>query len=131
MAMKDYWAPAREKLSDKEREILKQALEQPSHKDLSENTPQTSTLAPWPEQVVEICKQRQAGEHKRRWKFRVAGRDITLGGMLDNIVKLLEKIKLAGDIAVNADPIHAGLPWAAVRILLTVSESYIGSLEFC
>lgn len=130
MATKDYWALARAKLSDKEHEILKQALEDPSRKD--DKTPQTSTVAPWPEQVVEICKQRQSEEgRKRRWKFRLAGHDFALGDMLDNIVKLLEKIKIAGDIAVNADPIHAGLPWAAVRILLTVGESKNESIEFC
>jgi hypothetical protein len=26
-----------------------------------------------------------------------------------------------GDVAVNADPIHAGLPWAMARALLMVS----------
>src|SRR6266536_317393 len=41
--------------------------------------------------------------------------------MMDSWTEFLDKIKQIGDVAVNADPIHAGLPWAAVRFILTVS----------
>lgn len=43
----------------------------------------------------------------------------------DKVMLWLDRFKQVGDIAVNADPIHAGLPWAGIRLLLeaTISES--------
>ena len=38
----------------------------------------------------------------------------------DNVMLWLDRFKQVGDIAVNADPIHAGLPWAGIRLLLEV-----------
>lgn len=36
---------------------------------------------------------------------------------------LLDKLKEVGDIAVNVDPLHAGLPWAFIRPLIQVRTS--------
>ena len=38
----------------------------------------------------------------------------------DNVILWLDRFKQVGDVAVNVDPIHAGLPWAGVRLLLEV-----------
>jgi len=38
----------------------------------------------------------------------------------DKVMLWLDRFKQVGDIAVNADPIHAGLPWAGIRLLLEV-----------
>nr|POF06990.1 vegetative incompatibility protein het-e-1 [Quercus suber] len=44
------------------------------------------------------------------------GRDI-----LDKMLCWLDRFKFAGDIAANVDPIHFGLPWAGIRILLEIA----------
>lgn len=125
MSEMSYWAQALQKLTDKEREILRNSVQQPSETflGLGAVTIPASFHTHWPQRILELCKKRQADEQSRQWKFRLAGRDIRMGAMLDNIVRLLEKIKVVGDVAVNADPLHAGLPWAAMRLLLTVSET--------
>lgn len=38
----------------------------------------------------------------------------------DKIIHWIDRFKAVGDVAVNADPIHAGLPWASLRLLLEV-----------
>ena len=43
-----------------------------------------------------------------------------LGDEADKVLLWLDRFKSVGDIAVNADPIHAGLPWAGIRLLLEV-----------
>ena len=48
------------------------------------------------------------------------GRTIVLRHLADKVVFWLEKFKQVGDIAVNVDPLHAGLPWACIRLLLQV-----------
>lgn len=44
---------------------------------------------------------------------------------VEKTVSVLNKFLSVGDIAVNFDPIHAALPWAAVRFVLLVSSSAV------
>jgi hypothetical protein len=50
-------------------------------------------------------------------------------------VSILNKFLAIGDVAVSFDPIHAALPWAAVRFILVVScphmRQQIRCLEVC
>ncbi|KAK6605130.1 Vegetative incompatibility protein HET-E-1-like protein 7 [Botrytis cinerea] len=41
----------------------------------------------------------------------------------EKVLRGLRKFKEVGDIIVNVDPLHAGLPWAAIRLLLEVTIS--------
>ena len=43
---------------------------------------------------------------------------ITLKQEADKVVRRLNRFKDVGDVAVNADLAHAGLPWAGIRLLL-------------
>ncbi len=43
---------------------------------------------------------------------------------VNKTVSVLNKFILVGDVAVNFDPVHAALPWAAVRFVLVVSTSW-------
>jgi hypothetical protein len=45
---------------------------------------------------------------------------VRLQDTADKIIVWLDKFKVVGDIAVNVDPMHAGLPWAGIRFLLQV-----------
>ena len=51
------------------------------------------------------------------------GRVGSLGDEADKVITFLDRFKNVGDIAVDADPIHAGLPWAGVRLMLEVVMS--------
>jgi len=72
------------------------------------------------ERCLSAAKQKQQAWDGKRWVFTIAGRTITLKEEADKIVRWLDRFKAVGDLAVNADPVHAGLPWAGLRFLLEV-----------
>lgn len=57
----------------------------------------------------------------KAWRFRFRGRDIILRDLATKVATWLNKFKEIGDIVIQIDPIHAALPWAAIRFLLLVS----------
>lgn len=52
------------------------------------------------------------------------GEEIILRDVAGKALFWLSKFKEVGDIAVNFDPVHASLPWAAVRFLLQVRPGH-------
>ena len=61
-------------------------------------------------------------EYKNKGVWTIKGHRIEWRVLADNIVKFLDKFKSAGDLIATADPVHVGIPWAVVKILLTVSR---------
>ncbi|KAF7505435.1 hypothetical protein GJ744_000762 [Endocarpon pusillum] len=60
-----------------------------------------------------------------RWSCTLNGRKVILREKADKVVYWLDRFKSVGDVVANADPIHIGLPWAGIRLLLeaAVAES--------
>ena len=58
----------------------------------------------------------------KKWTIKVGDQEYPLEDKAKKIVKWLDRFKLAGDVAVNVDPLHAGLPWAIIRVLLEASH---------
>lgn len=56
----------------------------------------------------------------KRWTYTIAGRNVILREVADKVVRWLDRFKPVGDIIANVDPVHVGLPWAGVRLLLEV-----------
>ena len=106
---RDYWRQALSELDTNKKDRI------------SREWHEKDKLTSWPDILAEVCRREQDGCRTKERKLRFAGQEINLRNMMDTWVRFLDRIKHIGDIAVNADPIHAGLPWAAVRFLLTVS----------
>jgi hypothetical protein len=106
---KDYWGHALSSLEKEKQGRIKKELWN------------KEDFASWPDVIAGICRREQDGRQTKERKLRFAGREIDLQKMMDSWTEFLDKIKQIGDIAVNVDPIHAGLPWAVVRFILTVS----------
>ena len=75
---------------------------------------------------LEVCRRvwqaakAQESEHKdRQWHISKKG-DISVGQLYGEIAAWVQKFVAIGDIAAQADPIHVGLPWAAIRLVLLV-----------
>ena len=96
-------------LSEGDRTVLQDYI--PSHAS-------DITLALQQALTATIEKQRQC--HEKRWKFTFNGRSVSLKEEADKVILWLDRFKAVGDVAVNADPVHAGLPWAGIRLLLEV-----------
>ena len=55
---------------------------------------------------------------KKQWRLQWGHKSIKIRSQVDRVVKLVEAFKNVGNVASNAAPIHAGLPWAGVCLLL-------------
>jgi hypothetical protein len=71
-------------------------------------------------QALAAAKQKQQYCIEKRWAFTFAGRKITLKEEADKVIHWLHRFRAVGDVAVNADPMLAGLPWAGIRLVLEV-----------
>ena len=66
---------------------------------------------------------------EKRWRYtRKSGETVILRDLFGKIVKWINIFKQIGDNAVQYDPVHATLPWAAVRFLLQVNTPLLGLL---
>ena len=70
--------------------------------------------------VYTACKEKKEFCEKQSWTFTLRGRTVRLREEADKVIFWLDKFKQVGDVAANADPMHAGLPWAGIRLLLEV-----------
>lgn len=58
----------------------------------------------------------------RQWRVKVCGRSVEVREQVDRIVKVVLVAKDFISSAASLDPIHAGLPWAGICMLLPVSD---------
>jgi hypothetical protein len=66
------------------------------------------------------AKEKQRHCLEKRWRVTFAGREFILKEEADRVIRWLNRVKEVGDVVVNVDPMHAGLPWAGIRLLLEV-----------
>ncbi|CEL11527.1 hypothetical protein ASPCAL14629 [Aspergillus calidoustus] len=71
---------------------------------------------------------------KKQWRFRRRnGEEVTVREVFEKIANWVTKFKEIGDIASGIDPLHVGLPWAAVRFFLHLAvndvERYSAMIE--
>ncbi|OCK95059.1 WD40 repeat-like protein [Cenococcum geophilum 1.58] len=87
--------------------------------------PSTDDIASALEEAFNAAQEKQKVCESKRWTFTWGKHSMRLWDEADKVMLWLDRFKQVGDIAVNADPIHAGLPWAGIRLLLeaTISES--------
>jgi len=104
------WIQAFNQLSVAEREILEPSLPHPDYND--------TTVAL--ERIRTRIQDAMAAKRDRTWRIKWRGEDIVLHDVGMKIVNWIDKFKQIGDIAVQYDPGHAALPWAAFRFLLEV-----------
>lgn len=103
------WSEALKQLSPEDREELLKNQKDLSELDLLEN-------------ILHATEERQQ-EYSRQ--FTVKGREIVLADKATKIIEQLNKFKCIVDVAASSDPIHAALPWAAVRFLISVRQKLL------
>ncbi|KAH9834714.1 vegetative incompatibility protein HET-E-1, partial [Teratosphaeria destructans] len=59
----------------------------------------------------------------RAWTVEHHGKAVSLGEKADRVLVLFNRVKPIGDIVVNVDPLHAGIPWAGLRLILEVATA--------
>jgi hypothetical protein len=76
------------------------------------------------QKAFNAAQEKQSLCQNKRWTFTFGEHTVRLAQEADKVLLWLNRFKSAGDIAVNADPIHAGLPWAGIRLLLEVRRYF-------
>lgn len=70
--------------------------------------------------VYNAAKDKQQLCEANKWTWTIQGRTVKLRDATDKILYWLDRFKDVGDGIASLDPIHAGLPWAGIRLLLEV-----------
>lgn len=58
--------------------------------------------------------------NEKKWRFDIGGKSVEVRDQVDRIVKIVLVAKDFISSAATIDPVHAGLPWAGVCMLLPV-----------
>ena len=91
-------------------------------------------VAKYPDIVDSVLKEAETKKIeclRKRWKFkRKNGDELILRDVFEKMANWVQKFKEVGDVAASFDPVHAALPWAAVRFLLQVSLQYMPNTVF-
>lgn len=74
------------------------------------------------ERMAQTIQDGQHGREQREWKVTIGDKEYSARGLVDKTVIIVNKFIGVGDVAVSFDPVHAALPWAAVRFVLVVSH---------
>jgi hypothetical protein len=56
-----------------------------------------------------------------KWEVKVGNKTIALRDKVDKVIVFINKFNETGTAIASIDPVHAGLPWAAVRALLEIA----------
>lgn len=72
------------------------------------------------DKAYQAAKTQQNVYESKAWVWTVGGHKTKLRDLASNVVKLLDTFKEVGDALTSLDPVHAGLPWAGLKILLEV-----------
>ena len=82
----------------------------------------TSDIGLGLEQALVAAKEKQRYCIEKRWTFTLKGRTIAVKEEADKVVGWLNRFAAVGDVVANVDPVHVGLPWAGIRLLLEVKD---------
>lgn len=70
--------------------------------------------------VYKLAKEKQNTCENKRWKFSYGKHRVVLRDVAEKVTSRLGRFTQIGDIIANVDPLHVGLPWAGIRLLLQV-----------
>ncbi len=107
----DLWAEAKNALDKADQDLLEEAIG---------DTGQERNLQ---SDLQNIVRQKQRLAEEKAWKFDFGGRRIVLRDLVEKIISWVNAFKGLGDAVAAADPIHAGIPWAAISVVLQVATA--------
>lgn len=74
-------------------------------------------------QMSALVGKKLAIMEQKQWRMKtLSGKPVVIREQIDRIVKIVLVAKDFGSSLASMDPIHAGLPWAGVCMLLPVSQ---------
>ena len=75
--------------------------------------------------ILKEARAKRATAHQKQWRFTKSdGSVIILRDVFGKIVQSISRYAQAVDVAVSTAPMYAAPPWAVIRFLLQVSETW-------
>lgn len=74
-------------------------------------------------QALDAAEEKMQTCISKRWTLTLGSRTISTREKADKVIEFLYRFKGVGNIASGADPVHFGLPWAGVSLILQVAVS--------
>lgn len=107
-----YWERAAQQLEEKEPSVF--AALQELRKESS------CTSKDMPHEITQIIEQHKNTMENKQWSlpFKVRGREVKIRKQLDNVWKVLQIFNTVGYTLASVDPVHAGIPWAGVSLII-------------
>jgi len=115
----ELWKAALEKFKTEDSELYER-LQSITRKD---KDPATQNDVLQVQQFGAVLAQKRCVMEDQQWVIHWGRKAIKIGPQFDKIIKLVKLVKPIGDAVAGLDPIHAGIPWACVSMLLPVSRS--------
>ncbi|KAI0399226.1 hypothetical protein F4802DRAFT_611032 [Xylaria palmicola] len=103
------WEQAIQRLSEQDRAQLHNVNISPDERRLVLNA------------VLDTANNRIEECRSKRWKVVVGNHPIYIRDVLEKFSVWVKKLIVIGDIAIQYDPVHAALPWAAMRFIMQTS----------
>jgi len=72
------------------------------------------------ERLSVVVAQKRDEMLSRQWTVKFMNHKLKIREQLQRVAKVAEYARGFGSIIANIDPVHAGLPWAGINLLLTV-----------
>lgn len=73
-------------------------------------------------QMSALVDEKLAAMNDKRWRIKMCGRSVEIREQVDRVVKVVLVAKDFITPFANLDPVHAGLSWAGVCMLLQVID---------
>jgi hypothetical protein len=127
---RDLWWDAYEKLgSDEDKKNWKRNyrfIETHLMKELDDNIENSLGM-----QVDDVVRQRMKTMTNKHWVLHWGSANITIRDQVERIVKVIQAVSGLGSAAASLDPLHAGLAWAGICVLLPVSKPWSNDTDTC
>ncbi|KAJ4860026.1 ankyrin repeats (3 copies) domain-containing protein [Trichoderma breve] len=68
--------------------------------------------------VLTATNKRKEDCMKKRWKLVIKRQTIIIRDILEKLSNWVQKLLAVGDVIIQYDPIHAALPWAAIKLIM-------------
>lgn len=75
------------------------------------------------EKTYNIALEKKEQCNDKKWRCTYRDKDVVLRDEAQKVILWLDSFKALGDVAANAAPVYAGLPWAGIRMVLEVIQS--------
>lgn len=72
------------------------------------------------EYVRDIAQRRR--DEQEASERKVLGGKRTYRQVHDKVANCADKFKIVGDLVAQAEPVYAGLPWACIKVVISVSS---------